>query len=226
MPTIAATLQQARKRLGIQEQPPHSNRTPIGSQFGWNGVAWCAEYVCVVLQDAGFNFIKTASAPGLRDTLAGKGWHPVRPHHAQAGDVVFFSWPGTSNSIDHTGLVEGRKDDGRLITLEGNTTLANGNGGVARKVRALNCVAAVVRPPYSAKVVTHTTPTKSHKMPPTLHRGSTGPWVRTIQIRLGHLAVTGNFGSKTEAMVMSFQRKHSLADDGIVGRHTWKALGW
>lgn len=226
MATVSQTLHEARRRLGIQEVPANSNRTSVGVEFGWNGVAWCAEYVCVVLANAGFKFAKTASAPGLRDVLVGKGWHQVPAHNAQAGDVVFFTWPGTSSSIDHTGFVEGRKGDGRLITLEGNTTLANGNGGVARKVRALNCVAAVVRPPYSAAVHTHTTPTKTHKMPPTLHRGVTGPWVRTLQLRLGHLAVTGNFGPKTEIQVQAYQRAHKLIADGIVGRRTWKALGW
>lgn len=148
MPTKAAVLREARERLGIQEVPRNSNRTKVGVQFGWNGVPWCAEYVCVCLLDAGFKIRKTASAPGLYSTLKAKGWKTYTPGKAKAGDVVFFSWPGTSSSIDHTGIVEGRTSDGRLITIEGNTTLSNGNGGVARKARALSCVAGIVRPPY------------------------------------------------------------------------------
>lgn len=153
MPTISNVLRQARKRIGIQESPAHSNRTPIGAQFGWNGVPWCAETVCVCLIDAGFHIHKNASAPGLYSQLKAAGWKALTPSKAQAGDIVFFSWPGTSSTIDHTGIVEGRKADGRLITIEGNTTLANGNDGVARKVRATSCVAGIVRPPYKKVAV-------------------------------------------------------------------------
>lgn len=148
MPTRTAVLRQARARLGIQENPPHSNRSVIGREFGWNGVPWCAETVCVCLLDAGFHFQKTASAPALYSILKAKGWRAYPGGKATAGDIVFFSWPGTSSTIDHTGIVEGHTKDGRLVTIEGNTSLANGNDGVARKVRALSCVTGVIRPPY------------------------------------------------------------------------------
>lgn len=148
MPTTATVLRQARKYLGLEENPRNSNRTRIGVKFGWNGVPWCAEYVCVCLSDAGFKIQKTASAPYLCTSLKAHGWKAVSKSKAKPGDVVFFNWPGTSSSIDHTGFVEARKADGRLITLEGNVTMPNGNGGVARKVRSLSLVAAVVRPPY------------------------------------------------------------------------------
>jgi hypothetical protein len=145
----AQVLKQARKWLGTQEHPANSNRTPIGARFGWNGVAWCAEFVSVVLTDAGFPIVKNASAPGLHDELHTLGWRSVKNSQTRAGDIVFFSWPGTSSIIDHTGFIEGRHRDGRLITIEGNTTLSNGNGGVARKLRARNCIAAILRPPYA-----------------------------------------------------------------------------
>lgn len=141
-------LNNARKWLGTQEEPAHSNYSKIGQRFGWNGVPWCAETVTVVLRDSGFKITKNASAPGLFTELRHYGWHMFRGHEAKPGDIVFFSWPGTSSIIDHVGIVEGRKTDGRLITIEGNTTLPNGNDGVARKIRALNCVTAVIRPPY------------------------------------------------------------------------------
>lgn len=224
MAAAAEVLHQARKRLGIQEQPPHSNRTAVGVEFGWNGVPWCAEYVCVCLNAAGVHVAKNASAPGLYTQLRHMGWRAPHASQSQAGDVVFFTWPETDRTADHVGFVEGRKADGRLITLEGNTTLDNGNGGVARKVRALSLVAGIVRPPYSkARVFV---PVPQHKLPPTIHAGSAGPWVRSLQMRLGKLAITGKFGKHTEAAVLAFQRKHHLTPDGIVGRNTWKALGW
>jgi cell wall-associated NlpC family hydrolase len=146
--TSRQVLKQARKWLGTQESPRNSNRTKIGARFGWNGVPWCAEFVSVVLNDAGAKIRKNASAPGLHTQLRGAGWKPVKNSQTRPGDIVFFTWPGTSRAIDHVGFIEGRHTDGRLITIEGNTTLTNGNGGVARKLRARNCVAAIVRPPY------------------------------------------------------------------------------
>lgn len=151
MITATRVLRHARGYLGTQENPPHTNRTLIGAKFGWNGVPWCAETVCVILRESGFAIPKNASAPGLRDELIRLKWKNITPRRAKSGDVIFFSWPGTSSTIDHTGLVEGRTKDGRVVTIEGNTSLPNGNDGVARKVRSLSCVAAVVRPPYQER---------------------------------------------------------------------------
>lgn len=146
---VQDVLKEARSHLGVQEQPPKSNHTPIGAKFGWNGVPWCAITVCVVLRDAGFKIAKNASAQGLHDELVGYKWKSVKTSTAKPGDVVFFDWPTEPGRINHTGIVEGRTKDGRLITIEGNTTLPNNNDGVARKVRALSSVSAIVRPPYA-----------------------------------------------------------------------------
>ncbi|MBB2892076.1 C40 family peptidase [Flexivirga oryzae] len=60
---------------------------------------------------------------------------------------------------------------------------------------------------------------------PTVQYGSRGAAVKTVQRKVGGLAVDGIFGPRTKAKVKSFQRSHRLAIDGIVGRHTWTALG-
>lgn len=71
---------------------------------------------------------------------------------------------------------------------------------------------------------------------PTLSRGSKGTAVIDLQTRLNTwraitpgvtlpgLVVDGDFGSKTEAMVIAFQKKKGLTVDGIVGPQTWGAL--
>lgn len=160
MITATAVLKHARKYLGIQEEPRKSNHTPIGVKFGWNGVPWCAMTVCVVLRDAGFKIAKNASAQGLHDELVNYKWRKIKPANARPGDVIFYDWPTEPGRINHTGIVEGRTKDGRIIAIEGNTTLPNGNDGVARKIRALVCVSAVVRPPY-AKTTTATKKTSA-----------------------------------------------------------------
>lgn len=66
-----------------------------------------------------------------------------------------------------------------------------------------------------------------------LRRGSKGDAVKAVQQRLkvayrsygGHLAVDGDFGPATEAVVKEFQRRAGLAVDGVVGPATLRALG-
>ena len=65
----------------------------------------------------------------------------------------------------------------------------------------------------------------------TLQKGSFGDDVRRVQQVLNRvipvapqLVVDGNFGSKTQARVIEFQKKNGLAADGIVGPKTSTAL--
>jgi peptidoglycan hydrolase-like protein with peptidoglycan-binding domain len=65
---------------------------------------------------------------------------------------------------------------------------------------------------------------------PTLHRGSHGAEVRTLQRILVMMKlldfeqIDGSFGPRTEAAVKSFQEGEGLAVDGIVGQSTRAAL--
>ena len=55
----------------------------------------------------------------------------------------------------------------------------------------------------------------------TIKRGSRGKAVKIWQVVLG-VKVDGVFGEETEKKTLSFQKKHGLVKDGIVGRNTWK----
>ncbi len=60
--------------------------------------------------------------------------------------------------------------------------------------------------------------------------GSSGPSVRKLQNKLAAAGfspgtIDGIFGSLTRAAVITFQGSMGLAQDGIVGRNTWTALG-
>lgn len=59
---------------------------------------------------------------------------------------------------------------------------------------------------------------------PVLRQGATGDHVREVQRLLGGLIVDGQFGPRTRAAVVTYQREHELRPDGIVGPMTWAAL--
>lgn len=67
---------------------------------------------------------------------------------------------------------------------------------------------------------------------PTLHMGSFGDAVKTLQGALNlwpkslkpQLGVDGSFGPKTDGKVREFQSRNQLVSDGIVGPMTWASL--
>jgi len=69
--------------------------------------------------------------------------------------------------------------------------------------------------------------------PPTLRSGAKGPAVTDLQVRLNRwltaqgrqpLTVDADFGQRTKAAVIDFQRANNLTPDGVVGSRTWGAL--
>ncbi|MBW4499969.1 MAG: peptidoglycan-binding protein [Scytonema hyalinum WJT4-NPBG1] len=68
-------------------------------------------------------------------------------------------------------------------------------------------------------------------MPPTLTRGSSGPFVEGLQRDLsakGYLdagAVNGTFDEQTENAVKAFQKDNGLTVDGVVGPQTGQKFG-
>ena len=61
---------------------------------------------------------------------------------------------------------------------------------------------------------------------PVIRRGARGQAVRDLQVLLGMRNTTGQgeFGPRTEAAVIAYQRSRGLVADGIVGLSTWTAL--
>ena len=70
--------------------------------------------------------------------------------------------------------------------------------------------------------------TESKKKYPTLRRGAKGEYVKELQTLLAKdgsmIVVDGIFGPGTQSAVRSFQRRHNLEVDGIVGPKTWGEL--
>jgi len=191
-PQVAAVLQVAASQIGTVQAANGSN--PYGIYYGMDRVAWCAEFVWWVFNHAGVgNLIpKSAYTPTFF------GWfesHHQAPNDIQPGDVVFFDWqlggfvnPGQEGRIDHVGIVEAVLPDGRIQTIEGNTTPPTGSGnqgqggGVWRRQRSMSCVAGWGRPAYSnAPAPAPTPPPFDPNSLPSLAYGQTSPHVALFQ---------------------------------------------
>lgn len=57
----------------------------------------------------------------------------------------------------------------------------------------------------------------------TLKKGSKGKAVKVWQTILGNVTIDGDFGSRTHAATVAWQKTHGLTADGIVGQCTWTA---
>ncbi len=214
MGTAEGMVAKARTLLGVQEEPPGSNRNLITRWYGMTG-PWC---------DMSISF--AAGHSDNLDAVLGKfAWTVAHAKAFQArgrfhyglggcrrGDILFMDWSGhrSLDGIDHVGLVEAAHSDGTVTTLEGNTS-----DRFMRRVRNASCVVGYGRPLYR----------DSKPMPATdgmLRRGSRGGAVLTLQRNLNKvlaagLATDGDFGPRTEAAVRALQRRFGIPADGEYG---------
>lgn len=106
---------------GIAEDPMGSNHTPIGKEFGWDRVAWCAETVSVACKRNGFPLHEAAVINIEKRARAGDygmGWTSI----PTLGAAVCFDFGGKGNpSQMHTGVVIELQDHNRFWVQEGNS---------------------------------------------------------------------------------------------------------
>lgn len=76
----------------------------------------------------------------------------------------------------------------------------------------------------ASRIGVTTAPSPVTSSRPVIRRGSTGDAVKLIQRWLG-LPDDGDFGPKTEAAVIKYQREHELTADGVVGPATYRKMG-
>lgn len=148
MTVRAQALSIIRSFLGITESPPHSNRTPIGVEFGWNGVAWCAETISVTWNRAfGKKILWTASvAQAIADAHAGKNGMKLLPRNAviREGMAVTYDWTGHGDSNNfHIAMVVNPGDQTRFETIGGNE-----NDSVRQQWRDRTYVTHFIDGPY------------------------------------------------------------------------------
>lgn len=150
----------ARAYLGVTENPPGSNQTIFGHEYGLDGQPWCVMFLWWVFQQAGermafFGGGKTASCSILL------GWYKeqgltVPVEDVQTGDIVILNFHGKQEP-EHCGLVTEvnrwavTRELMQIQTIEGNTSVngSQDNGGmVAEKTRYPSQIVAVCRPQY------------------------------------------------------------------------------
>lgn len=146
MITAKQILEIAKKEIGTKESPAGSNRQKYGKAYGWNGVAWCAQFVWWCFHQA--------DADGLLPKKTASCWEMMNEGKKAGlwvtsgfcpGDVLIYQF-GASY---HTGICE--SVSGNTVTaIEGNTGINNNaNGGmVMRRNRSIAFVKGAVRPKY------------------------------------------------------------------------------
>ena len=174
MTASAATIEDALTEVGYTECPRDpagqclftghggegDNHTKFAAEAGLaNGVFWCAVFTTAILKRNGVPIAPGAGTTSTRDNKAAwiRAGQWVEPPDIQAGDIVFFHTSdrnGKAHSIpSHTGIAMGQPKNGRLPSVEGNTSSDNAGdqengGGVFRKNRRLTVVIGAGRPNY------------------------------------------------------------------------------
>jgi hypothetical protein len=137
----------AESKIGLKEFPSGSNKgpeiqeffdadsyDPNGSAAGDSGYAWCAAFVCRIVQLAMAGRDWTFSRPTTPGAWAFEKWSLAQDRSTetkkppgwdiQRGDIVVFF-------ISHIGIATGPPDaDGYVPTVEGNTNSAGQREGV------------------------------------------------------------------------------------------------
>lgn len=197
-PTAAAVLRAARSQVGVTENPPGSNHTIYGDEYGQPRTYWCGHFVWWCFNQAGVDLRRIGIphpqfTPSFFTEAAKAGW--VRPADTaiQAGDVLFFDFrpPYTTSGIQHVGIATGPPRRGIVPTIEGNTTSGPGGpqdngGGVFERHRGLDVIVAVVRAPYAG------TPTRAAAKPATSSKARTARNAAAAVAVAGAVATVGN----------------------------------
>jgi hypothetical protein len=146
-------LELAAAEVGTAEHPSGSNRTKYAKAAGHiNGYAWCATFVVAMCRAAGVTLpSESAYTPWMARAFTHAGiWHTS----PEPGDVVFFDFAKGGDGVEHVGIVESVRPDGRIVTIEGNTSPGeagsqDNGGGVYRRVRSTTSVVGYGRPAWA-----------------------------------------------------------------------------
>jgi hypothetical protein len=243
--TSKQMLDKARSQIGYTETPV--NRTKYGKWYGLDGNAWCAMFMSWCASQVGALDI----IPKHAYTPTGAKWFYDRKQWGstpKVGALVYFAWGtggyGRWKGIQHVGIVESIRADGRVVCIEGNVS-----NKVMRVVRSKTYIAGYGYPKYKTAAPAPKPPATSGgedvvtKLPTVNFKNVTAnstTWVRgnnvkTVQgllvargfapansIRDGQ--VDGIGGPGTKAAVVKFQKAKGLVANAVVSESTWRKL--
>jgi putative peptidoglycan binding protein len=231
MASVADGLKFAHTFDGLVERPV--NLTKIGEMYGWNGVAWCQQFVWVILDHFKLAPLKTASTVAAANDWFARHRLIDKFEDLEPGDQIFYNFTSEPNErqfIEHTGLVLQRPSGGNVLAIEGNTSSGtsgsqSNGGGVFTRTRPASFFVCAARPEWSGSRA----PSGGAKAPPnSIEFGDKGHDVRFWQQHLNlwskekgkgkiNLEVDGEFGEATRRATKIFQEAHGFEADGSVG---------
>lgn len=194
--------------------------------------AWCQMLISWAADKAG---IPQTVIPRMAYTPAAATWFKARGRWGQTPRLyalVFYDWGGSHNinAIDHVGIVIAVLSDGRIRTLEGNTS-----NQLQEHTRSLVGVAGFGYPDYTAAAAAATTWTEDLvQQLPLVKPGAKG----VMPKRIFYLIMACGYGDdldpkvmdptsyspKVVAAVKRLQGDRKLKRDGEVGEKTWPEL--
>ena len=230
--------------VGISENPPGSNRTPLGEEYGWNGVSWCAIAVSVACRRLGYPLHEAAVARIKARAQAGDfglRWTQI----PERGAIVCYDWHGRGNWGDmHTGVLRDILVDNRFRAIEGNY-----RDRCEVVLRDMTHVMGFAVPPFDDVIPAPVPQPQPQPVPqggsdlteklmnaPVLLEGSTDhhhvgimqsllTWHAADLVGDKNRFVDGVFGPMTTQVLIQWQRRtNSLKVDGVCGPSTWAWL--
>lgn len=222
MSTATKVLNVARSQLGYREAS--GNRNKFGRWYGMNCVSWCDIFVSWVGVQCGARDIigRAAYTPAHAAWFRSIGrWG----HEPRRGAIAFFDFPDAVHRIQHVGIVESVRRDGRIVTIEGNTLSGAGSGqqdggGVYRRVRATRLVVGYGYPKYRTERDVVRLQSTGTRPPVTVD----GVWGRNTTRALQRYVGVDDDGEIGPNTRKGLQRKLGEEPDGVWGRVTRRKL--
>jgi hypothetical protein len=140
---------EAKKHLGVQEEPRDSNKVLFSKWYGVQG-PWCAMFVSYCYTEAGAKKSfkkgqKWSFCPFILESARAGDNNLSLTDEPKRGDIVLYQFDDDANA-DHIGLFERFTGSGNFTAIEGNTASGNdANGGeVMRRTRNKSQVVAFI----------------------------------------------------------------------------------